>query len=258
MAKGPLPPPPRLESLTQFVRYLTSRPTPERVGSALARGPLSILGARSTEIRVAVDDTRLVLISQHGLTREEASRKGSISLDLAVPVTRSHKECLTIRTDAREAVSTMPAYALDEELWISMLDRLDARVLISTPIICDGASIGTLAIFVSDSLAWHDVDVAYIEMIAATLGLWMDNPHSGVREALGISHSDVDVPLSFTARQMSVLQFIDQDATNVAMARTLGYSVSTVRAEVQTIYRTLRAHDRTSAKTRAHELGILH
>ncbi len=84
-------PPLRLEALAQFMGFLTSMPEPQKVASALTRGPLANFGARASRIMIAVDNSKLVLVSQYGHTPEEESRYREISLDMDVPFTRAHR-----------------------------------------------------------------------------------------------------------------------------------------------------------------------
>lgn len=247
----------RLESLAQFTQYLTSMPDPQKVSSALARGPLSIFGARALRIMIALDDDRLVLVSDHGHSEEESSRYREISLHLDVPLTHSYREGRILRMDARQAVVDVPAYAMDKRLWDEMLTRLGATTMISAPIVSDGAAIGAYSMLVADLRAWEDVDDAYLTVISATLGLWMSHSHNGISESLDAPHPTLDASLSLTKRQVTILHLIDHGRSNDAIGAALGYSVSTVKAEMQAIHRTLRTHDRSSAVARAYELGIL-
>ena len=247
----------RLESLAQFTQYLTSMPDPQKVASALSRGPLSLFGARALRIMIALDDDRLVLVSDFGHSEEESSRYREISLNVEVPLTHAYRESRILRMDARQAVVDVPAYAMDQRLWDEMLTRLGANTIISSPIISDGAAIGAYTLLVADLRAWEEVDDAYLTLISSILGLWMSNAHNGVHESLDAPHPNLDASLSLTRRQVTILHLIDHGRSNDAIGAALGYSLSTVKAEMQAIHRTLRTRDRTSAVARAYELGIL-
>lgn len=247
----------RLESLAEFMRFLTTMPDPEKVASALTRGPLAVFGARSSRIMIAPDDAKLVLVSQYGHTPLEASRYREISFDVDVPFTRACRDSRIVRVDARTMPLEVPAYSIDVELWNAMLDRLNAHVLIAVPIISDGAAIGAFSLMVSEEVAWEEVDDAFLLVLSATLGLWMSHSHSGIRESLDTPHPDLDAALNFSTRQVTILHLIDHGRSNEAIAASLGYSLSTIKAEMQAIHRTLRTHDRTSAVARAYALAIL-
>ena len=101
-------PPLRLESLAEFLRFLSTMPHPDKVASALTRGPLSLFGTRACRIMIAIDDTRLVLVSQHGHLDAESSRYREIPLDLDMPVTRAYKQGTTVRSDVARWLGPCP------------------------------------------------------------------------------------------------------------------------------------------------------
>ena len=152
---------------------------------------------------------------------------------------------------------TVPAFAMDVDMWGAMRARLDVQTAISVPIIANGAGVGVFGLLVSQEQSWQPVDDALLDVISAALGLWMTHSHNGIREALETPQSGADESLSLTARQVTILHLVDQGRSNEAIAGALRFSVSTVKAEMQVIHRTLRSHDRAGAIARAYELSIL-
>ncbi|MGA0877710.1 MAG: LuxR C-terminal-related transcriptional regulator [Ilumatobacteraceae bacterium] len=62
---------------------------------------------------------------------------------------------------------------------------------------------------------------------------------------------------ALTAREQQVLELLATGATNAAIARTLAYSVSTIRDETTEIYRKLQVKGRAEAVGRAIQLGLI-
>lgn len=247
--------PMRLEALAQFMRFLSDMPDPARV--ALARGPLSVFGALSTRVTVAVDNRLLVTVSHYGYTATEANSFRETMLVLDVPFSRAYRDCAVIRADTGTGALDTPAQALEADLWSSMVSRLGLRTIVAAPIVNQGASIGVFGFGLPQVPDWQEVDLAYIDVVSSVLGMWMTHPHNGLPERYDLSRTDSDPSFSLTARQLTVLQFVSEGASNQSIASNLGYSLSTVRAEMRVIHRVLRTRDRTSAVARARDLSLL-
>ena len=81
----------------------------------------------------------------------------------------------------------------------------------------------------------------------------MRTPHT---RDLGPAHSDSDVTLGLSDRQMVIAKMIAQGMTNRNIARELGFSEATIRYETIKLYERLRVKNRSHAAARIHQLGI--
>jgi DNA-binding NarL/FixJ family response regulator len=66
-----------------------------------------------------------------------------------------------------------------------------------------------------------------------------------------------DARAALTPREVEVVTLVAQGRTNEQIARQLGVSLSTVKAELSTVFAKLEASDRASAVAACFRLGIL-
>lgn len=69
--------------------------------------------------------------------------------------------------------------------------------------------------------------------------------------------ADFQSPSGLTAREQEVLELLASGATNAQIAKTLAYSVSTIRDETTSIYRKLQVKGRAEAVARAIHFGLI-
>ena len=155
-------------------------------------------------------------------------------------------------------VADTPALAIDRHIWDPFLDRVGRRDAVCVPITSGGRPVGAIALLCTPRTSWGPADLAILEAVGAALGLWATHPGSGVTTALapGAAEPDGNV-LKLTDRQIAILRLAEDGASNSAIAAALGYSISTVKQEIQRVLRTLRAVDRAAAAERARGLGLL-
>jgi DNA-binding NarL/FixJ family response regulator len=63
--------------------------------------------------------------------------------------------------------------------------------------------------------------------------------------------------LHVTERQKQILRLVEVGKSNTGIALALGYSVSTIKQELQRVMRAMGVSDRTEAAARARSLGLL-
>lgn len=247
----------RLRTLAEFNAYLGSFPRPEQVMSAMVRGPLSIYGARSGVLMLATNPSELRMISHFGHVDAEVARYHRFPMELDPQVTKAFREQQVVIRDAQELATTIPAYCLDSELWQEMMRRNEIRQFVYAPIVSEGASLGTFTFTVPSTLPWSAVDDEFIHVISVSMGLWISNDRARLQESHLTIDFERDVPLAITKRQTQILTLVERGKSNDAIAATLGYSLSTVKAELRTICRMLRTNDRHDAAKRARELALI-
>ena len=106
-----------------------------------------------------------------------------------------------------------------------------------------------------DAKALSDQDLHLIEIIGKVCAVYLKV------ELPELKHSELTKELSskvsFSARQLQILQGFVEGKTNHELAEDLGFSVSTIRHETMEIYRTLGASDRKEAAKIAQEKAIV-
>ena len=106
-----------------------------------------------------------------------------------------------------------------------------------------------------DAKALADQDLHLIEIIGKVCAVYLKV------ELPELKHSELTKELSskvsFSARQLQILQGFVEGKTNHELAEDLGFSVSTIRHETMEIYRTLGASDRKEAAKIAQDKSII-
>jgi LuxR family transcriptional regulator, maltose regulon positive regulatory protein len=72
------------------------------------------------------------------------------------------------------------------------------------------------------------------------------------------THRRIEAEAPLTDRELIVLRLLPTRLSTREISRELSVSVTTVRSQVQTVYRKLRASTRAEAVAHARELGLLH
>lgn len=107
-----------------------------------------------------------------------------------------------------------------------------------------------------ESIEWSSkfrVQEAIVVMAQLSHLINMKAPHT---RDLAPGHTDSDLTLGLSDRQMVIAKMIAQGMTNRTIARELGFSEATIRYETIKLYERLRVKNRSHAAARIHQLGI--
>lgn len=130
---------------------------------------------------------------------------------------------------------------IDPEIWGQMADRFGEGDVVHVPITAQGTTLGVLGFYTNERRAWTLKDISYLEGLCAAVGIW---------RPVGATM------LVLSDRQRVIVRLAEAGKSNAAIAMALGYSSSTVKAEVQRVLRALKVSDRGTAAARARELGL--
>ena len=87
--------------------------------------------------------------------------------------------------------------------------------------------------------------------------MWLNNQRSILvdrwRRTAPVPHREVRI----SDRQRQILELIGNDRTNGEIAKELGYSIPTIKKDLQSIMRILGTQDRRATAGRAREIGLL-
>jgi DNA-binding CsgD family transcriptional regulator len=244
-----------LAGVPQFLRYLSTFPSPRNVVDSLFRGPLAQVGARSGNLWELREGTgSLVSLGAFASTPEEIDRYGIVPLDVDMAVTNAVRDRRVIVDEANVFGQTY-LDAIDDALWQGLIDRVQGVSLVSAPICHAGVAVGALA-FITDR-HWSTVNAGddLVDALTAALGLWITHSRAGLEHAApSVSR---EWSLAFTPRQREVLRRVEDGEHTAQIAAGLEVSESSVKADLQGAMRALRTSDRREAADRARMLGLL-
>jgi DNA-binding CsgD family transcriptional regulator len=240
----------------QFSHFLATFPHPITVPRALVRGPLSNFSAGGGFLSFPTEEDNLRTMGAYGYTDEEMDRYALVPLGLSSPLTESFKQSETIIMTFDEMLASYRYPDIDQDLWSGMRDRFGGGDVVNAPIVAQGTTLGVLGFNTIEHRRWSSQEIAYVEGTCAVLGIWATHPLSGVQTPQ-IWRPVGQATLVLSDRQQVILRLVELGKSNASIAMSLGYSASTVKAEIQKALRALKVNDRVAAAKRARDLGLL-
>lgn len=238
--------------LPQFLRFLSTLPAPDNVARALLLGPLSVFDTGAVSI-TQVRGEALELNGTSGYTSGEVDGYWRVPLSVPTPFSRCVREAEVI---VEEVTTNFEALQVDEGLWQGFMDRLGMGQVISAPIVFQGTVIGAFGGITRSKRQWNSLDFALLDGISSALGLWMTHPDTPTLRTDRLHRRDAGFQ-HLTQRQLQILRLVEVGKSNTAIALALGYSVSTIKQELQRVMRNMGVSDRSGAAERARSLGLL-
>ena len=243
------------QGLPQFLRFLNALPPPSAVARALQLGPLAPLDFGAVGL-VRLTGETLEVLGTHGYTQEEINRYFRMPIGVTTPFTRAIKHSEVLVDEMDQLLDAFDALRIDEDLWLGIKERFGSGYVVSAPIVLQGTALGAFGGITRSKRMWTSLDFALFDGLSAALGLWMTNPLTElpVPDRL-VTHRDDSIHL--TERQRRILSLVEAGRSNTSIAQSLGYSVSTIKQELQRAMRATRARDRMEAARRARDLQLL-
>lgn len=241
--------------LPQFLSFLSTLPAPDPVARALCLGPMASFDVGAVSL-TRVESDALELHGTHGYTPGEVDGYWRVPLSVPTPFSRCVNEAEVLVDDIETVTMRFDALRVDEGLWQGFMERFGIGQVISAPILLQGTVIGAFGGITRSKRAWSSLDFALLDGISAALGLWMTHPDAPSLRSDRLDRNEGGL-LYLSARQQEILRLIEVGKSNTAIAIALGYSVSTIKQELQRIMRAMGAADRLEAARRARSLGLL-
>jgi DNA-binding CsgD family transcriptional regulator len=240
----------------QFTIFLSAFPHPATVPRALTLGPWSNFSTGGCFLAFPFETDYLRTMGAVGFTDEEMDRYSVIPLSIAAPMTESFLQSEVVIVPFVDLWDRYEVVRIDKELWDALGERFGDGDVVHAPIRAQGVTLGLVGFYTTESRTWDAKDIEFIQGVCASLGIWATHPLSGVQtpEIWRPVSSSV---LALTDRQQEILRLIERGKSNASIAMSLGYSASTVKAEIQKALRALKVHDRVAAAKRARDLGLL-
>jgi DNA-binding CsgD family transcriptional regulator len=240
----------------QFTIFLSAFPHPATVPRALTVGPLSNFSAEGCFLAFPHGTDCLRTMGAVGFTDEEMDRYSLVPLSIAAPMTESFLQSDVVILPFAEMWDRYEVVRIDQELWDALGERFGDGDVVHAPIRAQGVTLGVVGFYTTETRRWDAKDIEFIHGVCASLGIWATHPLSGVQTP------EIWRPVSTTVialsdRQQEILRLIELGKSNASIAMSLGYSASTVKAEIQRALRALKVNDRVAAAKRARDLGLL-
>jgi len=240
----------------QFTIFLSAFPHPATVPRALAVGPWSNFDAQGCFLAFPHESDCLRTMGAVGFTDEEMDRYSIVPLSIASPMTECFLQSDVVILPFADMWDRYEVVRIDRELWNQMSERFGDGDVVHAPIRAQGVTLGVVGFYTTESRNWDARDVEFIHGVCASLGIWATHPLSGVQtpEIWRPVSSSV---IALSDRQQDILRLVERGKSNASIAMALGYSASTVKAEMQKALRALKVNDRVAAAKRARDLGLL-
>jgi len=250
--------PDRVLSLAQFLSFLTaSTEVGDGVVRALVLGGLAPLNVAAGNLYLNDGNGSIALVGSHGFSPEELDDFRVISLSLPFPLTMAVNTREPVLVSVDGVMERYPLFQASKSArsWEAQAERIEKAELVSVPLLWQGVCIGAVGLVLGTSSRWDAADLNFIDAACNALTLWIVGRQGGQPQLPGQRSSRAGRQL--TDRQRDVLRLIELGKSNAAIAAALGFSVSTVKADVASAMSTLGAADRQRASEVARELGLL-
>lgn len=248
-----------LQALTGFLDLVANAPDADQVARALANGPLSSLGVLTTFI-AQHDGQTLQGIGTYGFSPDFHARYATFPITYDWPAARAATENHIIVEPIETIFDEYPTLALDRPVWEPLLVDSGARngQLVVVPIAASGNVLGVFGFISRKTLELSVSEGLVLEGLGSALALWFQAkvPQHTSTEVL-IGNATEELPLVLNPRQVQILQLVAEGKSNTAIAGLLGFSLSTVKLDLNRAMRILRADTRMQAADRATAVGLM-
>lgn len=244
----------RMTSLCLFLRTLHEHPPGQAMAEAIALGALRPMGGCAVTVHMVLEPDVATLVGSYGLLEPEISKSAYLSLRLPLPTPQAIATGTTITGTGAELMDRFPLLSMDRPWSMPLVPRLEDAYFFVAPMLRNSVPYGAIFTAMEQPFPQGPDDWAYARAIQDICSLW------GIHEI--DAHATRTSPGSgagsiLTDRQMSVLEMLAQGRTNESIAHALGYSLSTVKADLRTLYDLLGDTNRNEVVARAKQLGLI-
>jgi DNA-binding CsgD family transcriptional regulator len=247
----------RCSALGYYLRFLSGNPEGDAASRALIQGALGPIGVTAGQVYALASGDTLELIGNFGYTEEEAAAFRALPIGLPLPVCEAVRTMEVISLTPEELVSQYPILVSQQSIADGTSIAMHGQHIICTPLVYSGVPIGALSLLQSSSDVWQAGDWTYLEAVGAAVAMWMNNQRQILVEKWRRSAPAPQREVRISDRQRQILEMIGSDKTNGEIARELGYSIPTIKKDLQQIMRILGTEDRRATAGRAREIGLL-
>jgi DNA-binding CsgD family transcriptional regulator len=245
----------RAAALSNFVRFLSGNPDGDAAARTMVLGGLSPFGFIAGQIYAMGSAEHLELVGNFGYPDADAAAFRRIAISVPLPICDAFTSARTIAIDSETISEHYPLVA--ENTQAEDEPGMALTRVVSVPTMWSETPIGVLSLLQERGTTLDADQAFHVEAVASAVAMWLNNQ----RPAL-IEHWKRAAPLphrefTLSDRQRKILFMIGDNFTNNEIARKLGYSIPTVKKDLQEIMRMLGTQDRRTTAGRARELGLL-
>jgi DNA-binding CsgD family transcriptional regulator len=247
----------RTTALCYFLRFLAGNPDGDAAARALVLGALAPMGAISATIYAHDRASTLELVGNYGFDEELASSYRAIPVSMPMPFAEAFVSMNALAFPERELVERYPILSAEPTLADGSALNNGAGAMVFAPVLNSGVAIGVVSVLMAEEHDYQPADWQYLDGITAGIAMWLNNQREILVDRWRRSAPTPQREVRISERQREILELIGLDHTNGEIAKSLGYSVPTIKKDLQHLMKMLGTHDRRSTAGRAREIGLL-
>lgn len=243
-----------------FVGLISSNPDGHTLMTALCDGPMAVYRAVSAALHVVDTDRRNLLLAGHHGFAPRIGKYQTVPLEWDFPVTRVFHTGEAVFVGGGDIDTEYPLLNPGRALLSAGAAEAAAlgATLVVLPVLYAGALTAVCSVVVQHDGPWVWPDMTHLQGTCAAIGLWqriteLSERAVGVREPAPRNRIR---PGGLTDRQRAIVELIRDGKSNASIAKALGFSVGTIKAEVQALLSLLSASDRWEIVRKADRAGI--
>jgi DNA-binding CsgD family transcriptional regulator len=247
----------RTTALCYFLRFLAGNPEGDAAARALVLGALSPLGVSSATIYAHDRETQLELVGNYGNDDEVMAGYRTLSINLPLPLCEAFVTLNPLVINEEDLLTRYPILQAEANYLDGNPLNSGKGTVVTTPVLNSGVAIGAIAILQAERTEWDPTDWQYLDGITAGLSMWLNNQREILVDRWRRAAPAAQREVRISERQREILEMVGLDHTNGEIAKSLGYSVPTIKKDLQHLMKMLGTHDRRSTAGRAREIGLL-
>jgi DNA-binding CsgD family transcriptional regulator len=247
----------RTTALIVFLRFLAGNPDGDSAARAMVQGAFTPLDLVAGEIYAASAPGLLELVGNCGFEAAEAGTYRSLPTSMPLPVCDAFNSLRPVDLSVSELLARYPLLAAEPALANGTSIAVTSGHILCAPVLYGGVAIGAITLLQRTPSRWVSHDWQYLEGITSAIGMWMNNDRDILVDHWRRMSTVPAREVRISERQRQILDLIAFDHTNGEIARELGYSVPTIKKDLQQMMRVLGTSDRRSTAGRAREFGLL-
>ena len=247
----------RTTALSYFLRFLAGNPEGDAAARALVLGAMAPLRTIAANIYAHDRSEALELAGLYGVDDELSSSYRVIPVTMPMPICEAFSTLNSVSVPTSELMLRYPIFSSDPSIADGSAFPDGATTVVFAPILNSGVPIGAITLIQPDEAEWQGPEWQYLDGVIAGLSMWMNNQREILIDRWRRASPSPAREVRISERQREILELIGLDRTNGEIAKSLGYSVPTIKKDLQQLMKLLGTHDRRSTAGRAREIGLL-
>lgn len=248
----------RTTALTYFLRFLAGNPDGDAAARALVLGAMAPLGTMAAHVYAHDRESTLELVGNYGMDEDTMTSYRVIATTMPMPISEAFVTLNPVMIAEVDLIEHYPILQADPTMVDgSARGNNNQGTLIYGPIMNSGVAIGAAGFVQADRREWEPADWQYLDGVLAGLSMWLNNQREILVDRWRRAAPSPQREVRISERQREILELVGLDRTNGEIAKSLGYSVPTIKKDLQHLMKLLGTHDRRSTAGRAREIGLL-